>query len=210
MPICDPPVCISFANTIERYRGRRNNEPYLAAMTATNPGVWLRTSDQLKDALVLTFPGVTCVDRDPDWTFRELHDPERLLSCVPGGSLTRLVDRSRFEARIVIGVGPFRVVYAGAGRIVASNPQLRTASIALTGRSMANLPSVRVRMSMEVHGHPCGSEIQMAFQVTIAETGGLLSPGLIDSVAREMVDRTVGRIKRQLEDAPDHPGPAAA
>jgi carbon monoxide dehydrogenase subunit G len=48
------------------------------------------------------------VDRDPDWTFRQLHDPERLLACVPGASLIRLVDSRKFEARILVGVGPSR------------------------------------------------------------------------------------------------------
>jgi len=158
---------------------------------------------------VVALSGVTLVDREPDWTFRELHDPETLLACVPGGSLTRLIDGRRFEARIVVGVGPFKIAYAGAGRIVASNPRSRTASIALTGRGMAGLPSVRVRMSMAVYDHPRGSEIRMAFQVGISDSTGRLSYGLIDSIAREMVDRTTNRIKRQLEDTPRHCGPAA-
>jgi len=64
-------------------------------------------------------------------------------------------------------------------------------------------------MSMAVHGHPLGSEIRMAFQLGISDSTGLLSYGLIDSIAREMVDRTIYRIKRQLEDMPDHPDPAA-
>jgi len=160
-------------------------------------------------SFAVALSGVTLVARDPDWTFRELHDPETLLACVPGGSLTRLIDARRFEARIMVGVGPFKLAYTGAGRIVASNPRSRTASIVLTGQGAPGLPAVRIRMSMAVHGHPLGSEIRMAFQLGISDSTGLLSYGLIDSIAREMVDRTIYRIKRQLEDMPDHPDPAA-
>jgi carbon monoxide dehydrogenase subunit G len=85
---------------------------------------------------------------------------------------------------------------------------LRTASIALTGHSMANLPAVRIRMSMAVREHARGSEIRMEFQVGVADSGGLFSQGLIDSIAREMVDRTIHRIGRQLEDRAG-PDPAA-
>jgi carbon monoxide dehydrogenase subunit G len=158
--------------------------------------------------LVVALSAMTLVDRDPDWTFRELHDLEALLACVPGGSLSRLIDNRRFEARIVVGVGPFKIAYAGAGRIVASNPRLRTASIVLTGRSPANLPPVRIRMSMAVREHRRGSEVSMAFQLGVMDSGRLLGAGLIDSIAREMVDRTVDRIKRQLE-APPHLDPVA-
>jgi carbon monoxide dehydrogenase subunit G len=179
----------------------------------SNPGRYPGSADPSLGApepsLVISLSGVIVVDRDPDWTFRELHDPERLLACVPGARLTRLIDNHRFEARILVGVGPFKIAYSGAGRIVASNPGLRTASIALTGRSMPNMPSVRVRMSMAIRRHPRGSEIRMAFQVGLADPSGLLSVGLVDSIARDTVDRTINRIKQQLEDTPDHPDPAA-
>jgi carbon monoxide dehydrogenase subunit G len=150
----------------------------------------------------LLLTGVIVVDRDPDWTFRELHEPEMLLACVPGASLTRLLDDRRFEARILVGAGPFKFAYTGVGRIVASNPRLRTASIALVGRSTAHMPAVRVRMSMVIRGHPRGSEIQMTFQVGIADPRRLLTHGLIDSIARDLVDRTINRVKRKLEETP--------
>jgi carbon monoxide dehydrogenase subunit G len=178
----------------------------------SNPGRYPGAADPSLGApepsLVISLSGVIVVDRDPDWTFRELHDPERLLACVPGARMTRLINQRRFEARILVGVGPFKIAYSGEGRIVASDPRLRTASIALTGRSIANMPSVRVRMSMAIHRHPRGSEVRMAFQIGIEDPSRLLSHGLVDSIARDAVDRTINRIKRELEHTPDYPGPA--
>ena len=147
--------------------------------------------------------------RDPDWTFRELHDLKTLLACVPRACLTRLVGNRGFETRILIGVGPFKIAYAGAGRIVASNPRSRTASIDLTGEAVAATPSVRVRMSMAVQGHARGSEIRMQFRVGIADAGALLGHGLIESIARDLVSRTINRIKLRLEDTPEGFDPAA-
>jgi len=143
--------------------------------------------------LVLNISRLTQVDRDPDWVFRRLHDPEVLLGCVPGGGLTKLIDSERFEGRIVIGAGPFHFACAGEGRITGSDPSARTASMTLQS------PNVRIRMSMAVHATPRGSEVQMSFCATVADRTGLLNRGWVDPIAGDLLDRTVYRIKRQLE-----------
>ena len=167
-------------------------------------------SDLGRQALVLTLKGTTQVDRDADWVFSELHDPRTLLSCVPGGSLTRLVGPRRFEAQIAVGAGPFKFTYSGTGRIVDSNPQLRTASMTLRGSASAAVPSIRIRMSMAVRPHPRGSEIQMSFRVVVSDQTGLLVRRWIDPIACELLDHTVRRVKQCLEDTPLAPSPTAA
>ena len=141
----------------------------------------------------LSFSRMTQVDRDPDWVFRRLHDPEMLLGCVPGGGLTKLIDSERFEGRIVIGAGPFHFACAGEGRITGSDPRARTASMKLQS------PCVRIWMSMAVHGTPRGSEVRMWFWATVADGTGVLNRGWVDPIAGDLLDRTVHRIKRQLE-----------
>src|SRR5260370_36446585 len=69
---------------------------------------------------VLTRHAVLRVDRDADWVFRELHDPRALMSCVPGGRITKILDARRFEARVVAGGGPFQDAYAGPGTFKGS------------------------------------------------------------------------------------------
>jgi carbon monoxide dehydrogenase subunit G len=151
---------------------------------------------------VLRLKGVTHVDRDPDWVFSELHDPETLLSCVPGGRLTRLVGPRTFEAQIAVGVGPFKFAYGGTGRIVDSDPRSRTASMTLTGRADSNVPQVRIQMSMAVLGHHRTSEIQMVFRIAVSDRAGLLSRGWINPIACDLLDRTIRQVKERLENAP--------
>ena len=163
-----------------------------------------------REPIVLTLKGVTQVDRDPDWVFNELHDPRTLLGCVPGGSLTMLLGPRRFEARIAIGPGPFKFTYSGTGRIVDSDPHLRTASMTLTGQAASNVPSIRIRMAMAVRPHLRGSEIQMSFRVVISDQTGLLARSWVDPIACELLDHTVRRVKQRLEDTPLAPIPTAA
>jgi len=158
----------------------------------------------------LSLTAVTFVRRDPDWVFRELHDPETLLGCVPGATLTRLTGRGSFRARIAIGLGPFKAEYDGRGRIVASNPKARTASLELIGDPSANLAAVRVQMAMAIAERTGGAEIRMTFDVAMSDRTRQLAGGWLDPVACDLLDRTTRRLKQQLEEAPSMPFPPAA
>src|SRR5690349_13371934 len=158
----------------------------------------------------LSLDAVTFVGRDPDWVFRELHDPETLLGCVPGATLTRLTGPGSFQARIAIGLGPFKAEYGGMGRIVASNPKTRTASMEVTGDSSASIAAVRVRMAMSIAERSGGSEVRMTFDVAMSDRARLLANGWLDLLACELLDRTTRRLKQQLEEAPVAPFPPAA
>ena len=148
---------------------------------------------------VLNLSRMTQIDRDPDWVFGQLHNPEKLLGCVPGGSLTKVIDAEHFKARVVIGAGPFKFACNGDGRIVDFDPMARTASLRLHGPAVRHMPSVRVRMSMAVHGHPRGSEVRMSFRVTVVDRSGFVNRGWVDLIATDLVEKTVHRIKAQLE-----------
>jgi carbon monoxide dehydrogenase subunit G len=162
------------------------------------------------DPIVLSLKGLTQVDRDPDWVFGQLHDPDTLLGCVPGCSLMRSLGRRKFEARIALGAGPFKLAYSGTGRIVDSDPHSRTASMTLNTHPTWSLPHVRIRMAMAVRPRPRGSDIQMSFRVVVSDSTGLLTRGWVDPIACELLDRTIRRIKQRLEDTPPAPIPTAA
>jgi carbon monoxide dehydrogenase subunit G len=169
-----------------------------------------RQQDFHVEPIVLRLRGATLVDRDPDWVFRQLHDPETLLTCVPGGNLTRLVGPRRFEARIAVGIGPVKFASSGTGRIVDSNPKARTASMTLDGHRSSNAPHIHIRMAMTVLRHPEGSEIQMAFRVVISDRTGLLSPTWVNPIAADLLERTIRRVKQRLEQTVFLPSPTAA
>jgi len=156
---------------------------------------------------VLTRNAVLRVDRDADWVFRELHDPRALISCVPGGRITKILDAQRFEARVVAGVGPFKIAYAGMGQIKDSDPGSRTASLSIAGGGIGMPPS-RVRMAMVVSSLDAGAVLYMSFRMTIEKT--LLSRELVDFIVADLLGRTVQRMKVQLESRPIPPSRAAA
>jgi uncharacterized protein len=159
----------------------------------------------------LALSAVTFVRRDPDAVFRELHDLEMLVDCVPGATLTRLNDAFAFEARIAIGIGPLRAEYNGRGRITSSDPRARTASLEVVAGPSANLAAIRIRMGMAIARRTSGSEVRMSFDVAMSERTWLLSHAWVDPIACDLLDRTTRRLKQHLEDeVPVAPLPPAA
>ena len=152
----------------------------------------------------------TFVARNPDWIFSELHDPRTLVNCVPGATLTRLTGPGSFEARITMGFGLLHSYFNGTGRITASDPRRRTASLELSGIRAANLDRVRVRMSMAIDEQDQGAQIRMTFDVVMPEPAALLTHAWLDPIACDLLDRTTRRLKQQLEEAPVMPMPPAA
>ena len=148
---------------------------------------------------VLTRNAVLRVDRDADWVFRELHDPKTLMSCVPGGRITKVLDARRFEARVVAGVGPFKIAFAGTGHIKDSDTGSRTASLTIAGGGIG-MPMSRVRMAMVVSSLDAGAVLHMSFRMTIERT--LLSRGLVDVIVGDLLGRTVQKMKARLESRP--------
>ena len=157
----------------------------------------------------LALSASTFVTRDPDWIFSELHDPRMLVGCVPGAVLTRLTGPRSFEARIPIGFGPIQSLFNGAGRITASDPRRRTASLELVGDTVANLIPFRIRMSMTVAPRSEGAVVRMTFDVVVSDRTGHLTQPWLDPIACDLLDRTTRRIKQQLEEAPVVPVPPA-
>jgi len=155
----------------------------------------------------LTRNAVLRVDRDADWVFRELHDPRALMSCVPGGRITKVLDARRFEARVVAGVGPFKIAYAGTGHIKDSDTGSRTASLTIAGGGIG-MPMSRVRMAMVVSALDAGAVLYMSFRMTIENT--LLSRELVDFIVGDLLGRTIQRMKAQLESCPILPSGTAA
>ena len=60
------------------------------------------------------------VDAPPSWLFGQLRDPGTVVACVPGAVLTRVLDAHRFEAQLLVRLGPLMVRYSGQGELIAS------------------------------------------------------------------------------------------
>jgi carbon monoxide dehydrogenase subunit G len=139
------------------------------------------------------------IDRDPDCLFGQLHDPELLFDCVPGVSLTRVLDPRTVEARMVIGLGPFTAAYIGSARIVRSDGSLRTTSIDLEGQSDI-WGSARAHLKLTVRPAVGGSSLRTSVWLAMTGRSTLLGRPILHRVAGEMFARTEDRMKSRLED----------
>jgi carbon monoxide dehydrogenase subunit G len=140
------------------------------------------------------------IERDPDHLFGELQQLDRFFECVPGVSLTRVLDPRTVEARMVVGLGPITIAYDGTARMVTSDRISRMASIDLQGRADV-WGSARANMKMTVRPVAGGSSLHTSVWLALTGRTTLLGRDLLHRIADEMYARTGDRIKRRLEDA---------
>lgn len=161
-----------------------------------------------KGEIVLSLQGATEIRRDPDVVFRELHDPETLMACVPGATLTNRIGTHAFEARIGFGVGPFKIAYSGFGSIVESDPITRKATMLISSRHAAGAPGVKMRATLAVEPTTAGCDVRMTFRVSVVDEEGSLNRAWLDPIVRDVLERSIDRIRQRLEEPVESP-PAA-
>ena len=69
------------------------------------------------------------VDAPPGPVWDLLFDPRRVVTCVPGGELTALLDDQTFDGRLRVEVGFLRFSYGGRLRIADADPVARRVRI---------------------------------------------------------------------------------
>jgi carbon monoxide dehydrogenase subunit G len=159
------------------------------------PSTWGRHDGEV----LLRLSSALRIERDPDHLFGELQQIENLFYCVPGVSLTRVLDPRTVEARMVVGLGPIVVAYDGTARIVTSDRASRTASIDLEGQADV-WGSARAHMRMNVRPVVGGSSLRTSVWLQMTGRTTLLGRKLLHRIGDEMFARTGDRIKRRLED----------
>jgi carbon monoxide dehydrogenase subunit G len=139
------------------------------------------------------------VDRDPDWVFRELHDPKKMLSCVPGASLTRALDADTFAARVALGIGPMKLAYTGSARVTRIDRRARSAAVDIEGSGETG--AGRAKASIAVRPTDTSCVVYVSVLLTLEQSPTWLGSDLVYRVASTLLRRSCESLKQQLEAA---------
>jgi uncharacterized protein len=136
------------------------------------------------------------VDARPNAIFAALNDLERVVSCLPGASLTGQTEDGAFEGEFALRIGPFATVHRGTVRIETSNKRKRTARLAVSGHSGSG-----ATVSYQVARADGGARLEATAELVQAGPLGLFaSPTLIEEVANRLLrDFTACLAKRMSE-----------
>lgn len=133
---------------------------------------------------------------DKVWDY--LSDPHKIVTCVPGASLTEQIDDNNYKGEVTLKFGPVKAKYNG--QITFEELDVENRKMTLNGKGLDSKGKGSADMIMngvlkEVDG---GTEVSYSMQVTIVGMLAQFGSRLITDVSNSVFDQFVANFKDKL------------
>lgn len=145
----------------------------------------------------------------PDDAWRLLMDVTAVAGCVPGATITEVVNERSFRGTMRVRLGPVAVNFAGLAQFEAIDEAARSASLKASGEDTGKRGSAQARTHFRLHPVDQGSRVDLDTDLQLA---GMIAQygraaGLIAQVAQELLDQFSENLRkliaqRQIGDVP--------
>jgi carbon monoxide dehydrogenase subunit G len=147
------------------------------------------------------------VPASPAETLALLLDAERVVPCMPGATLTEVVDDTTWKAKITVKLGPVTLDFLNDIRVVEMDESAGTVKLGVKGRDTRGKggadATVDALLAPVVGGS--GTRVQMDTDLRFSGQAAQLGrPGVVKDVSEKLVNQFASCIRSQLE------APAAA
>lgn len=136
---------------------------------------------------------------DKVWAF--LSDPNQVVTCVPGASITEKIDEQNYKGKVSMKFGPVAAKYNGA--IVIEELDSENYKMVLKGKGMDAKGQGAADMVMNGVLVEKDGGTEVTYKMDVSVTGKLAQFGsrLIVDVTNVVVEQFIGNFKSQLEAA---------
>ena len=134
-----------------------------------------------------------------DIVWKSLANPEEIVGCVPGASITEKVDDKNYKGQVVTKFGPIKASYAGDIEIIELDEANH--KMVLKGRGLDSKGKGSADMIMNGVLKEEGDKTQVNFSMDITIIGKLAQFGsrLINDVSDQLLNQFVKNFAAQLE-----------
>ena len=131
--------------------------------------------------------------------WKSLTNPEEIVGCVPGASITEKIDDRNYKGKVVTKFGPIKAAYAGDIEIIELDEANH--KMVLKGRGLDSKGKGSADMIMNGLLKEEGGKTQVNFSMDITIVGKLAQFGsrLINDVSDQLLNQFVKNFSDQLE-----------
>ncbi len=132
-----------------------------------------------------------------------LADPTKIVTCVPGASLTEKIDDRNFKGQVAMKLGPVKVKFNGAVEIIELDKDNWTMHLKGKGLDAKGKGSADMKMNGLLSATDNGTAVD--FTMTLSIVGKLAQFGsrLINEVTDQVLNQFVDNFKTKLADDTD-------
>lgn len=145
------------------------------------------------------------VPASPEQTLALLLDAERVVPCMPGASLTEVVDERTWKAAMAVKLGPVGMSFLVEVTLLDRDDASHSVRLGISGRDTRGKGGADGTVdSVLSPAGAGGTRVEMAtdlrFSGQVAQLG---RPGVVQDVSNKLVDQFAECIKAQLSAAPE-------
>ena len=133
---------------------------------------------------------------DKAWSF--LSDPAKIVTCVPGASLTETIDDRNYKGEVTLKFGPVKAKYSGQitfEELDEANRKMKLVGKGLDSKGKGSADMVMNGQLREIEG---GTEVEYSMDVTITGMLAQFGSRLITDVSNTVFDQFVNNFRDSL------------
>ena len=131
------------------------------------------------------------------WAYFE--DLPRVVPCLPGAELVRVVDDSTYEGKVGLRVGPVRAQFLGTVHIESVDPEARTMALVARGTQQGAAGRAEAQVAFQLQPASEGStEVTVNADVSISGKLAQLGGGMIQSVSRQLFRKFADCVREEI------------
>ncbi|MEZ4887021.1 MAG: SRPBCC family protein [Chitinophagales bacterium] len=139
------------------------------------------------------------VDEPIDKVWKYLTDPTKIVSCVPGASLTEQIDDRNFKGGVSLKFGPVKASYAG--EIAFEDMDFENYKMTLNGKGLDSKGKGSADLLMKIdlnEREGGGTSVESSMQIGIVGKLAQFGSRLINDVTDQLFDQFVANFKAKL------------
>lgn len=154
----------------------------------------------------------------PERTWALLNDVPRVVPCMPGAELTRVVADDQWEATLHVKLGPISLQFLAEVKRDAVDDAARRVRLTARAREAKNRGRADATLESSVSAAASGSRVQIQTDLTLHGAVAQYGRGVVPEVAKQLTAQFAACLQRQLEGEsappeavpPEDPAPAPA
>ena len=138
------------------------------------------------------------VDQGIADVWANLTDPEKVVVCVPGASLTEKVDDNNYKGGVELKFGPAKASYGGLISFIQRDATSHTMKLKGTGTDTKGKGGAEMVMTGNLAEKDGGTDVNISMEVSIVGMLAQFGSRLINDVSNQVFDQFINNFKNKL------------
>jgi len=148
------------------------------------------------------------VDAPVDTTWRTLMDLERVAPAVPGAEVLEKTGDNAYKVGIKVKLGPMTMNYKGDVEIVEREDAAHHAVMRVKAKEARGQGTADATVTMDLSGDNGHAAVTMVTDVKLSGRVASMGRGIVEDVARRMIDTFSTNLQEMLTEKPEEPAAA--